>query len=213
MPRIDNDLYIDTSDTARLCKTMKAVMNEAEYKKALNRIVKNTAKDVRKFVTEDVRKQYAVREKDIKAAFCPPKYSETTGELNCVIPIRGARGKISKNSKGMFVKATGGAKGWAIRPYKVGTKIVVGHNTVLPNQTKHPTFINTSTKGKAPKLNTLAFARESSERLPIRPVVGIAIPQMPVNRAAKDVENDIADRMFREAEHQFMWYMGLIKKN
>ena len=64
-----------------------------------------------------------------------------------------------------------------------------------------PPFRNYS----APSLNRVAFTREGQRRLPIRSVMGIAIPQMPVNRSEEDVQQDFRLFLEERIEHEFAY--------
>ena len=53
------------------------------------------------------------------------------------------------------------------------------------------------------KLGKKTFTRAGKARLPIMKVVGIAIPQMPMNRSEDDVQEDIKIYMQKRIEYEF----------
>ena len=77
---------------------------------------------------------------------------------------------------------------------------------VMNHQGGNPPFINTS----APKLNGVAFTRTGKKtkngKDAIARVVGIGVPQMPINRAEDDIQKDVMDMLMDrlEAEHKFI---------
>ena len=56
-------------------------------------------------------------------------------------------------------------------------------------------------------LGGLTFTREGQSRLPIRPVMGIGIPDMPLNRSEPVVQKDIKDYLERQIEQRFMAFL------
>ena len=135
------------------------------------------------------------------------------GNLCCVIHVRGKRLGI-----GTGFKATGGASGWnnvrtskgrkRIKKYKIRAKIVTSGVSTLPDHMSsyggQPPFRNTAAKKAGFSKNV--WTRAGKSRLPVMRVVGIAVPQMPLNRSKTDVQDDIATymqaRVRQECEHR-----------
>ncbi len=197
-------LEIDTSDVERLCQSFKSQMSKANFARMMHRIVQRTGTHVGVVLSKDIPKQYAVKAMQVRRAVGKPVMSGGGADTACSIPVRGARGRIG----GMF-RATGGAPGWKVRPYQVKAKIVKGGVSVIPQKAMGGVapFRNTI----APRLNNLAFTRQGKDRFPISAISGIAIPQMPMNRSKADVEKDIADFMYKQAEHEIQYRIGMIR--
>ncbi len=126
--------------------------------------------------------------------------------VNCCIPIKGKRLSI-----GGGFSASGGAPGWSSKgkQYKITTQMVKGQTSTLPDVMKHqgnnPPFINTT----APKLNGLAFTRTGYKtkngKDAIVKVVGIGVPQMPLNRSEDKVQEAIVKKLIERLEHEHAW--------
>lgn len=207
-----NGIYmeIDISDAKQKIEALRAVHTEKEMNALLRRAVTRTGKHVKTIVGKDAAKHYEVTQKKVKSYIGAPEISGEAGGLgvSCCIPINGERMSIG----GTF-KASGGAPGWSVRKgkrYKINAKIIKGQGSTLPGTMKHqggnPPFINTS----APKLNGVAFTRTGKKtkngKDAIARVVGIGVPQMPINRAEDDVQKDVMDMLMKrlEAEHKFI---------
>ena len=54
----------------------------------------------------------------------------------------------------------------------------------------------------------VAFTRKTAARLPIVRVVGLAVPQMPLNRSAEETQDQILDLTARRLEHNFYFMLG-----
>lgn len=99
----------------------------------------------------------------------------------------------SRNRRRQAVLRKGGAHGWKSvgRKYRIHAKIVKSGESTLPptlaDQGGNPPFRNYS----APTLHNAAFTRTTDARLPIVPVSGLAVPQMPLNLSRERVEDDI----------------------
>jgi hypothetical protein len=83
----------------------------------------------------------------------------------------------------------------------VKSKIVKGQQSTLPANAGsyggQPPFRNLGSK-----LMPQTFTRTSKKRLPIEKIVGIAIPQMPLNRSEGAVQADIKSYVSARIEHE-----------
>lgn len=200
-------IEIDASDLSEELDRLRQVATPEQFERAMYRIFLRTGGRVRQIVRKDLPKQYHITQKDIASAIQGTKViSGGVGGVSCIIPIRGARRAIG-NKKGY--SAVGYRKGWNSTrgKYQIKAKIVKAGTSVLPANVSsyggQPPFRNST----APKLNMLTFTRKGKARLPIAPVKGIAIPQMPLNRSEPDVQKDIMDYMEKRTEHEFMQLM------
>ena len=63
-----------------------------------------------------------------------------------------------------------------------------------------PPFRNLAAKEK---LHDAAFTRKSKARLPIKPVQGIAIPQMPLNKSRDKIEKAVDKILINRMDHVY----------
>ncbi|MDO4647618.1 MAG: hypothetical protein Q4B26_03125 [Eubacteriales bacterium] len=177
-------LEIDASNMLDKVETLRSMLTEEQFERAMAGIFRRTEGHVRKVLKADLPKKYEIKPGRVGAAVGHASVSN----MSCTIPVRSERLKI-----GSGFSAKGGAHGWNTlrRSYRVKAKIVKSGVSTLPARAGsyggYPPFRNLS----ASKLNGLTFTRETKARFPIRPVAGIAIPQMPMNRSQADVQNDI----------------------
>ena len=198
-------LEVDASDLEKELKRLREVATPEQFERVMYRIFLRTGGHVRKILRTDLPKQYHIKPKDISSDIQGTKVTAGgVGGVGCIIPIRGVRKTIGKT-----YKASGGAHGWnsTKRKYRVKARIVKSGQSVLPSNAGsyggQPPFRNFD----APKLNGITFTREGKSRLPIVPIKGIAIPQMPLNRSEPEVRQDIMDYMEKRTEHEFMQLM------
>lgn len=195
----DLQINLDTSDVKKLMNQLRTVYTEEQAKKMIKHALNRTGKKVKAIVKTEVPKSYhitkAVVGKDIRN---PISRVDNLGNPSCTIPIVGTKHIIG----GKTFTARGGKPGWkgikAGRRYKIRAQIVKGKTSTLPeemsDQGGNPPFRNTSAK----KLNNAVFTRPAGvgfppKNLPIARVVGVAVPQMPMNRSQDDVQEEIVE--------------------
>lgn len=205
------DLYVDASEVLAEMDRLKKLMTTTQFERALYGVLNATGKHVKTILGKDLPQKYQIKANKVKDAVGNPVTRTGGALIGCTIPIKGRRGSIAR-SGGTYV-ATGGLPGWEslYRKYRVRAKIVKGKKSVLPKKMSrsddygdHPPFINTIAR----KIGTLTFTRiKEKERLPIRKVVGIAIPQMPMNRSEEDVQRDIRNYLQNRIEHRIQAFI------
>ena len=205
-------IYVDMSDAKGLIEGLRAVHTKKEFETLMARACRKTAGRVRKILKDELPKDYHVKKNAIGKAVKSPQMKRTPGmAVSCCIPIEGARLAIG----GEF-SATGGRRGWkgiqAGKRYKIKAKIVKKGQSVLPVEMKNiggkPPFRNLSAR----KLNKVAFTRTGDDRLPIEKIMGIAIPQMPVNRSEDRVQQEVKVYMIKRIKHEHDFMIGKIKR-
>lgn len=206
----DLQISLDTDDVQQLIKKLRTVYTEEQAKKMVKRALTRTGKKVKAIVKTEVPKSYhitkAVVGKDIKA---PIVRTDALQNPTCTIPIVGTKHIIG----GKTFTARGGKPGWTGvrggKRYKIRAQIVKGKTSVLPTEMSrqggNPPFRNTS----ASKLNKAVFTRPKGvgfppKNLPIARVVGVAVPQMPMNRSEADIQEEIVEHLKKRliAEHE-----------
>lgn len=182
------EIQIDGSEFVQLMDILSQAMEPEAFERAMYGIFRKTEKKVKNILGKDVPQEYNVPQAQVRSAVAPGQVSD----MSCIVPVKAPRKHIGGGGQGF--PAWGSRPGWeAARkpPYKVTTMIYKGKRVSLPGHMGsyggQPPFRNSS----APKLHGLTFTRLGKERLPIEPVVGIAIPQMPTNKARPQVQDDI----------------------
>lgn len=204
-------LEIDVSDAKRKMDMLSLALTKDEMVKLEERVIRRTAKRVKTIVAKEVPKKYHIKNSAVRKDIKRPQYGHSMGGIQCSIPIEGERHIIG----GKTFTAAGGRHGWkgivAGKRYKIKAQIIRGKASVLPETMgagDNPPFRNFS----APRLNNAAFTRAKSagfppNNLPLTRVVGIATPQMPLNRSADDVQDEIGDYMDKRIDAEFNYIM------
>jgi len=197
-------LEIDVTDAMELVKDLRRALTPKEVELLEMRAIKRTAQRVKTIVGKEVPKDYEVKTRQVTSHIGGPRISLAGGGVNCVIPIDGSRLSI-----GGTYRASGGRRGWNTkRPYRVKARIVKGETSGLPMRMKHqggqPPFRNLS-------FSTAAFTRKGKRRLPIAPVVGLAVPQMPMNRSKDDIQAEIVEHLKKRLEHEHNFMMSRLR--
>lgn len=197
-------LHIDTSEAAGLIERMRAVHTKKEFESVMYRAFKRTGARVKTIMAQNLPTQYEVKPSLVRSAVGTPRTTIGGGTgVSCCIPIEGVRHSIG----GTF-SATGGAHGWNIRKgkrYKITARITKNTRSTLPAEMTayggEPPFRNLS-------FSKVAFTRKGKDRLPIAKVVGIGIPQMPMNRSQQDVQDDIMETLMKRIEHEHQYIVS-----
>ena len=205
-------IYVDMTDAKGLINDLRGKHTEKEFETLMARSFKKTAGRVRRILREELPKDYHVKKSSISRAVKNPRMTRTPGmAVSCCIPIEGVRHAIG----GEF-RASGGRYGWrgiqAGRRYQIKASILKKARSTLPEEMRRmggkPPFRNLSAR----RLNNIAFTREGKDRLPIRPIYSIGIPQMPVNRSEDRVQNEIREYLMDRMEHEHRYMIGRIKR-
>ena len=204
---------VDASEVEHLIKTMESVLTPERFQRVMYGIYKRTGNKVKKILKDDLPPKYEARPGEINNVVKNPKISGgITGGYGCNIPLIDKRKKLGRGRSQTF-PARGGAHGWNIpkKGYKVSATIVKGQKSVLP-ETIPAIGWKPFRNYNAAKLNDLIFARVSQDpHAKIKPVTGIAIPQMPMNRARPEVEKDIEQFFEQRVYHEFDRLIGTIR--
>lgn len=192
------DIEIDASEVKNEIDFLKTHMTHHQFVNAMYTVFRQTGNHVGTILKQDLPTHYYVTSKEIGAVVQKPIMSVAGEQVGCTIPLRGP-----KKSIGGGFTAKGSAKGWQSvrKKYTVSAKIVKGSVSKLPQKMDSyggmPPFRNIPSK-----LGSVAFTRSGKSRLPIMKVVGIAVPQMPMNRSRADVERDIVEYLQNRLDHR-----------
>lgn len=201
---------IDISDVREKIEAISAVHTTENLQKLVYFAFDRTASKVKTIIKKRVPEKYCVEEAYVGRFVGKPNMKMGgTGGVSCSIPVEGGRGHIG----GAF-SAKGGVRGWKnvrhlkrgkikVKRYKITASIVKGKTSTLPTEMSSygggAPFRNTSAK----KLNGLAYTRQKGEKeVPIRSILGVAVPQMVANRAAASIQDEILPFLIKRLEHE-----------
>lgn len=198
-------MWLDSSDLNRMLSVARGLLNNGNYTRLLQRTVKETAAKVRTIVSQEVPEDYEVSARWAREGVMPYRLNVGGGgSVNCVIPLSGRKGVHARtgsgqNNNGLFPASANGNR--------ITSKVVKGRTTTLPEHMRrqggNPPFMATMPNGY-----TLVMTRRTDKRLPIVRVVGVALPQMPMNRSQDDIEEEIITRMTERLQHNFDYMFG-----
>lgn len=195
-------LEIDASDLQGEINRLRSVMTPEKFDNAMAGIFRRTGTHVKKILRQDLPQKYNIKPGEVGKTVRSAKMTHSGLGVGCSIPVVGPRRHIGGGGKGFT--AYGHRRGWRSLTsghYDVTAVIYRGQRSKLPDTMSNyggkPPFRNVPSK-----LNGITFSRGGDPRLPIEAVMGIAIPQMPMNRSEPDVQKDIKDFMERQMEHR-----------
>ena len=142
-------------------------------------------------IGREVVQDYAVTQQWVKSQIGSYQLS-FGGEfpVTCKIPLKGHKGSIG----GRFALSSPAR---SRRQGRVRARIVRAGVSTMPqrmdNQGGNPPFV----------ANGVAFTRRTKARFPIVRVVGLGVPQMPLNRSAEKVQDALLDYAGQRLEHHF----------
>lgn len=203
MPRQDVDLRIDTSEVVTLAEELSKSLTGEQFDRLMYRTLKETGAKVKTETKRAVVQDYAVTQGWVASRLKKPQLSGGGGHWTCIIPMSGKRGVI-----GETFSASGGRSG--ARRLKSGKRqhlkmrahILRGQRSELPAKMEHQ-------GGNPPFMaGGVGFTRTTKHRFPIARVVGLALPQMPINKSKPKVEAAILKTMRERLEHNFQYMFG-----
>ena len=223
-------LNIDMSDVYEKLNEMKQVVGEKNAAKILYWTVKDSARHIRAKLSPILRKEYQSRAMTIRRSIGE---AIMTGEMSCVIPIENTRNiiggddfpldgsttRVVKGNERRRKKAIeAGKKPKPGKKYKIRAKILKKGVSTMPDVMPgagrssygdQPPFLMPVKSKSGPTGKHIVMTRKGKARLPIISVVGIGVPQMPLNRSRAAVEDDIADFAMDRLVHH---YEAVLKK-
>lgn len=187
MAKVGVDIRIDASQALQVLDEAQKLLSTEKAEQMLRYTLVDVGRKTKTIVGRMVREDYHVKHGWVTDKVGHPQVEDNGNGLSVVIPIRGARGGIGmvyplyrKNTK-----------------RKIRAKIVKSGVSELPKKMDHqggnPPFI---AKGKV-------FTRKTGKPYPIVRVVGLGVPQMPLNRSQKKIEKALMDEMERSVTRHF----------
>ena len=191
-------LAIDISDLQAKIDVLKSGLTRERADRALHDVCVDTAKSVKTIVGRAVPMEYDVKQSWVKAGI--GHWEEGGGlQTSVVIPLSGVRGVIG----GTFKKKGKRGRPKKGRRYKLGAKILKGKWSTLPETMSHqggqPPFVG----------NGIILTRKYKGRAyPVVRVVGLGMPQMPLNQSKEEVMKQIHDKMSERLDHHIDRFFG-----
>lgn len=192
-------VYVDISDLMDTINLMKNAMSRPAFEEMMRRTFNDAGKKVKTIIRKEVPKEYAVTAAWAGSAVGWPKSQGGAGKIGVVVPINGTRGSIGGRFK---------ASGPRGRPKKgkrakINAKILKGAASTMPDTMDHQ-------GGQPPfMVGSVAFTRKyKGKSHPIVHVVGLGVPQMPINKSKEDVQRDIKEVVEKRLVHHFGQLFG-----
>ena len=185
-------LNVDTSDAQKRINELRGILTREQFEKLMYRTFREVANRSKTPIARATVRDYAVTQRWVRDHI--GRYDLQFGStypVTCTIPLSSTKGTIGGRFRLRTTQRTG----------RVYASIVRGHTSRLPRTMKNQ-------GGNAPfigggSLNGVVFTRRTKERFPIVRVVGLGVPQMPLNRSEDKVQNAIRDLLDKRLEHNF----------
>ena len=189
-------LKVDMTDLKGKMELCRNVLTQPHFEKLMYRTFNEVGKRAKTVIGQETTKDYVVTQQWVKSNIGHYQLSFGGGfPVTCKIPLKshkgtiGGRFKAYKLQKGVSssIVRTGRSRLPAKMPDRLG-----GNPPFLPNNKK----------------GTVAFTRKGKARLPIIRVVGLGVPQMPLNRAAPRVQDALLEKAGDRLERNFLYMFG-----
>lgn len=200
-------LHVDTSKLQGTIEKMRAVHTQREFELLMMRAFRRTGQRVKTILKTQLPKDYHAKPTWIGQNVRSPQtqFGGFGGmAVSCTIPIDGARGVLGRQ---FHAAGPRGRRSKSLKAYKITARIVKAGSTTLPSamhsQGGQPPFIASGGTGGG-----IVFTRKGKARLPIVRVVGLGVPQMPMNRSEDKVQDDIMDTLQKRIEHEHAYLIS-----
>lgn len=184
-------IYVDMSELESTIEHLRLVLTRDQFEKVMYRTFGEVGRRSKTMIGREVVQDYAVTQQWVKSQIGSYQLS-FGGEfpVTCKIPLKGHKGSIG----GRFALSSPAR---SRRQGRVRARIVRAGVSTMPqkmdNQGGNPPFV----------ANGVAFTRRTKARFPIVRVVGLGVPQMPLNRSAEKVQDALLDYAGQRLEHHF----------
>lgn len=189
MARISNTLRIDATQALQTLSEAQKLLSPVKSRELLRDTLVDVGRAAKSVVSDSVIEDYVVPKRWAADQVGFPEVSTGTG-LTVVVPVRGSRGCIGPIYP---IANAGGSR----KKRRIRASIVRSGTTTLPDKMQHqggnPPFI----------ARGMVFTRRTSKRHPIVRVVGLGVPQMPLNRSQEKIENRLSAEMEKSATRHF----------
>ena len=204
-------LYVDMSDLQEKIEACRVALSRKGYEALMNRTFNEVGKKMRTYVAEESVKEYEVTKTWVRSQMKGTKI-QLGASPRVEIPLSGHKGSIGGRFKAR-ARSRGKVNGRSVRG-RIVANIVRGSQSVMPpvmkNQGGNPPFVLYVTKGvqgasgkKGKNTKDVVFTRRGTGSKPIVSVKGLAVPQMPLNRAADAIQDRTLEYAGERLEHNF----------
>lgn len=187
MARIGVDIRIDASQALQKISEAQKMLSPDRCREYMRLTLTDTGRAAKSIVSDTVVEDYVVTK---SWAADKVGYPQVSGGLTVIVPVRGSRGVIGPTYP--IAGASGGKKKRRIKANIVRSGVST-LPTKMSNQGGNPPFI---AKG-------MVYTRRSGKRYPIVRVVGLGVPQMPINRSQAKIEKKLLAEMEKSATRHF----------
>lgn len=187
MARIGVDIRIDASQALQKISEAQKMLSPDRCREYMRLTLTDTGRAAKSVISDTVVEDYVVTK---SWAADKVGYPQVSGGLTVIVPVRGSRGVIGPTYP--ITGASGGKKKRRIKANIVRSGVST-LPTKMSNQGGNPPFI---AKG-------MVFTRRSGKRYPIVRVVGLGVPQMPINRSQAKIEKKLLAEMEKSATRHF----------
>lgn len=185
-------LEIDASDLQAKIALLRGVMSPQGFNRLMLRTFNEVGRKSRTLIAKEVQKDYEVTQAWVRSNIGGFRLSNGSGGgVTCVIPLSSHKGTIG----GRF-KLSGRRRAITSRIVKTGLSHIPAH---LKNQGGNAPFVGP---------NGVVFTRRSKARLPIVRVVGLGVPQMPLNRSEDKTADALLEYAMQRLEHNFGYMLS-----
>lgn len=187
MARVGVDIHIDATQALQTLSEAQKLLSPGKCRELLLLTLTDTGRAAKSVIGDTVTEDYVVTK-----GWAADKvgFPQVSGGLTVIVPVRGSRGVI-----GLVYPIAGASGGKKKR--RIKASIVRSGVSTLPakmsNQGGNPPFI-----GKG-----MVYTRKTSKRYPIVRVVGLGVPQMPINRSKEKIEKKLLAEMEKSATRHF----------
>lgn len=184
-------LHVDVSELSDTIETMRRALSTEQFNQFMYRTLKEVGNRAKTPIKRAVQEEYEVKQAWVGSAMGSPRMSIGDG-VQCVIPLNGVRGTIGKE-----FHASGGHRGKKGQKLKLRARILKGQSSELPPKMDHQ-------GGNPPFMaGSIAMTRKTKARYPLARVVGLGVPQMPMNQARPETEKAIKELAEKRLIHNF----------
>lgn len=225
---------IDTGRVKAMLDDMKSKLTVEQFDRLMRWSLKDVGDRIKKPVEVASERYYYAPKGFVRNSIKPPKLKGGGGDWQCIVPLEGPKGTIG----GTFVAGGGHygwnpPKYKVTAKIVRGVQSTLPDS--MPSYGGQPPFRNVNADydemkelerekkkpGKRRKLaktakaakykndvTGIAMTRTGNGRFPIRSIAGLAAPQMPMNRAAPEVERHVLARLEERTTHYFDHLFG-----
>ena len=212
-------LDVDIGDVQAKIDALRGLYTQKEFEKLMYAAFRRTGSHTKSIMQKELPEDYFVKRSEIGKAVGAPRMTTGAGNIGCCIPVRGKMRHI-----GGSVEAVGGIRGWESarlggKKYKIWARIVRRGVSELPTEMeKHKENAPFRNLG-AEKIGDVAYVRNSTGKSSFKKpgknkfvsLTAVAVPQMPVNRSADDMQDSIRKKLYERIEHEHNWRFKRLK--